>query len=248
MRSRNVESKQLGAWLFSGMSAPLALFAGGMAWQTVALATAICLTVCYLVVQADVFPAKWLCATELTWLVVALAAFGHWISGSWPSGSVYPAVPLTLLLLGAISAGMGTEAAGRTGSVIFWLLALVYSVVVAAGLGNIEVKELAAYDSGLDLRLVSVLLLPCLAVWLKRNGRSMPLGSLAGIGLWSVLVSAMVTGGLSLQVAMNVEMPLYQWLEGLNVLGVLQRFESLVSAALTMGDRKSTRLNSSHAL
>lgn len=234
MQSRNVESKQLGAWLFAGMTAPLTLFAGGMAWQSVALMTVICLAVCYVVNRADISPAKWLCATELVWLVVVLAALGRCISVSWPSGNVFPAVPLTLLLLGALSAGKGTKAAGRVGSVIFWLLALMYSVVVAAGLGNIEVKELAAYDRGLDLRLASVLLLPCLAVWLKRGGGSVPLGSLAGIGGWSVLVSVMVTGGLSLRVAMDAEMPLYQWLEGLNVLGVLQRFESLVSAALTM--------------
>ena len=235
MRSRNVESRQLGAWLFAGMTAPVALFAGGMSWQTVAIISVSCLTICWLVNKSALRMPKWLCLAEMVWLIVVLTAFGRWITGSWPSGNVYPAVPLTLLVLGAICASRGDETAGRAGSIVFWLMALIYGAVVAAGLGDMEVAELLVFDGGLDPRLVAVMLLPCLAAFVKRNGRDLPFGSLVAIGAWTIIVSALVTGGLSLRVSMNAEKPLYKWLEGLSILGTLQRFESLVSVALTMG-------------
>ena len=124
MRSRNEEKRQLGAWLLAGLSAPLAQFAGGMSWQTVALSVSICLPVCWLVSRVTVATVKWVNIAELVWLACVLSALGRWMSESWPSGNTFPAVPLTLLALGAVSAVRGPEQAARGGSVVFWLTAL----------------------------------------------------------------------------------------------------------------------------
>lgn len=235
MQSRNVESRQLGAWLFAGLAAPIAQFAGGMCWQTVAVTAAVCLTVCWLLGQTVIKPGKWISLIEYGWIVYTLTAIGGWITDSWSGGGVYPVVPLILLALGAVSASLGTEKAARAGSTVFWLAALIYSVVAAAGVGRVEAPELGRYEPGLDLRLPVALLIPALAVFMPGEKRRLPLGAVAGIGAFAVAVSVMITGTLSLPVAMETEMPLHEWVEGLTLAGTLQRFEALVSVALTMG-------------
>ena len=235
MRSRNTESRQLGAWLFAGLSAPLAQFTGGMCWQTVAVVALTCLIGCWLLGRIACTPGKWMSLLEGAWLAVVLAVIGRWVSGSWPSGNVFPAVPLTLLALGAGSACRGTGPAARAGSTVFWQVALVYSGVVAAGVGQVEMGERAAFDTKLDLRLVVSLLIPALAVFLPGDWGKLPVRAVAGIWGFAVLLSVLVTGALSLQVAMDSDMPLYEWVKGLTLAGTLQRFEALVSVALTMG-------------
>ena len=235
MRSRNEEKRQLGAWLLAGLSAPLAQFAGGMSWQTVALSVSICLPVCWMVSRVTVVTVKWINIAELVWLACVLSALGRWMSESWPSGNTFPAVPLTLLALGAVSAARGTEHAARGGSVVFWLTALLYSVVAAAGLGKVEWEELAEFNGKVDFRLAVILLLPAVTVFLQRDKKGLPLGSVMGAGVFAVLVSIMVTGALSLRIAQNVEKPLHEWVAGLSLAGTLQRFEALASVALTMG-------------
>lgn len=235
MRSRDVQSRQLGAWLFAGLTAPLAQFAGGMAWLMVALVAGICLIACWLRGRTEVKLGKWLCLVEYIWLIYVLASMGRWITGSWSNGNIYPAVPLTLLALGAVSACRGSGMAARGGSAVFWLVALIYSGVVAAGVGRAELTELIEFDKKLDLRLVVVLLVPGLTAILPGDKSKLPLGALAGIGVFAVLLSILVTGSLSLSVALSVDTPLFEWVEGLSLAGTLQRFEALVSVSLTMG-------------
>ena len=235
MRSRNEEKRQLGAWLLAGLSAPLAQFACGMSWQTVTLVALICLPVCWLVSRVTVVTVKWINIAELVWLACVLSALGRWMSESWPSGNTFPAVPLTLLALGAVSAARGPEQAARGGSVVFWLTALLYSVVVAAGLSQVEWEELTEFNGRVDFRLAVILLLPAVTVFLQRDKKGLPLGSVMGVGAFAVLVSILVTGALSLRIAQNVEKPLHEWVAGLSLAGTLQRFEALASVALTMG-------------
>lgn len=234
MQSHDVNRRQLGAWLFAGLSGPVAQFAGGMAWQTVALTALACLTACWLMGHKTVKPGKWLCYIECAWLVYMLAAMGRWMAGSWSDGNVYPAVPLILLALGAASAGRGKATAARAGSAVFWLVALFCSIALVAGVGQVELQELANINGKLDLRLVTVLLIPSLTVFLPGGKKKVPVGALMGIGGFTILLSVLVTGELSLPVAQSVQMPLYEWVEGLSLAGALQRFESLVSVAVTM--------------
>ena len=48
-------------------------------------------------------------------------------------------------------------------------------------------------------------------------------------------MSVLITGTLSARVAMSADSPLHVWVEGLSLAGTLQRFEAVVSVALTMG-------------
>lgn len=235
MRSRNVESQQLGAWLFTGMTAPLAQFAGKTGWQTVVLAVFACLAVSWLLGRTTRITGRWISILEILWLVIVLAVVGRWICGSWPSGNVFPAVPLTLLALGAFSASRGRETAARAGSTVFWLVALVFSIVAAAGLGEVGLESLGDIDSGFDPRLAVISLTPALTVFLPGEGSEVPLKVVAAVWGFAVLMTVLVTGALSLPVAVGLDMPLYEWVKGLRIAGTLQRFEALVSVALTMG-------------
>ena len=235
MRNDHVNRRQLGAWLFAGLSAPLAQFGGGMTWQMVALVAAICLTSCWFLSRTDVELGRWLCAVQYVWLIFVLASVGRWITGSWSGGNVYPVVPLVLLALAAVSTHRGSGNAARAGSVVFWLIGLIYSAVVAAGAGKVEPTELIGLDRKLDLRLVVILLVPALTACLPGNERKVPVSALTGIGVFAVLLSILITGALSVPVALREDAPLFEWVEGLSLAGTLQRFEALVSVALTMG-------------
>lgn len=235
MRSPNISKRQLGAWLFAALSGPVAQFAGGVSWQTALMTAAVCLGVSFLAGNIYIRPGKWLSLIECLWLVYTLASLGQWIGGSWKSGNVYPAIPLILLALGAAAAGKGVEVAARAGSAVFWLLALIYSGMIAAGIGQVDLRELAVFDGEPDSRLVTVLLIPALTVFLAEDERKCPVGALAGIGAFAVLMSALITGTRSLLVAKESSMPLFDWAENLSLAGTLRRFESLVSVALTMG-------------
>ena len=235
MQNHNVRKRQLSAWLLAGLSAPLAQFAGGMAWQTVAVISAVCLGGCWLVCRLEFAPPKWLCAMEYGWIVCLLGSMASWISESWVSGNAYPAVPLILLALGGASAFRGPENGARVGSIVFWLVALIYAGVVAAGAGEVELRELVYVDRTLDRRLVVALLIPVLAVFWQKEGGVLQVRGLAGIFGFAVLISALITGTLSLPVAAQAKGPLQEWVEGLSLAGTLERFESLVSVALTIG-------------
>ncbi len=235
MRNDHVNRRQLGAWLFAGLTAPIAQFAGGMSWQTAALLAVMCLSVCCLLSRSLLIPGKWLGLTEYGWLIYILMSAGGWIAGSWSDGNVYPAVPLMLLAMGAASSCRGSGIAARAGSVVFWLVALLYSIVLTAGVEQLDLTELNKFEEKLDPRLIVALLIPALAVFLTKDQGDLPFGAGAGPAVFAVLLSVLVTGSLSARVAVTAEMPLFEWVEGLNLAGAVQRFEALVSVALTMG-------------
>lgn len=157
-----------------------------------------------------------------------------WISDSWSSGDVYPSVPLILLLLAAASSCAGPERSARAGSSVFWLTALIFGAVIAAGVGQINVKGLTQVSPKTDLRLIVVLMIPALAALLPNRGKT-PIRYMAGVFVFAVLISVLVTGSLSLRVAENTAAPFRAWVEGLSLAGTVQRFEAVASVALTMG-------------
>ena len=164
-----------------------------------------------------------------------LGGVTSWVSESWLSGDVYPWVPLILLTLGCVSAQRGMENAARVGSILFWLVVLVYVSVVIAGTSVAEGMELSCNVGVVDERLIVVFLIPAVAAIWKDWSASVPIGALGGVLLFAVLLSVMITSALSLPVAVNTEMPLHKWVQGLSFAGTLRRFEAIVSVALNMG-------------
>lgn len=235
MPIRDIKKGQLAAWIFAGVSAPAAQIVGGMAWQTVLLIGVLCLGTCWCISQINIVLPRWLSIIEYIWLICVLGSIAAWTAESWSSGDVYPWVPLILLALGCVSALRSMENAARAGSVLFWLVLLVYAVVIAAGLGTAERIELSYQAGGVDERLIVTLLIPSLAVFCKKRGAGITAYGLAGVLGVAVLLSLLITSSLSLPVAVNTVMPLHKWVQGLSLAGTVQRFEAIVSMALNMG-------------
>ena len=150
------------------------------------------------------------------------------------SETAYPAVPLILLALGVVSAYRGTASAERAACTVFWLIGLVYSAVVAIGVGDVDVNELAAGGVNWNAALSIALLIPALALYHQNEKKRLSVAALAGVGGFAILLSVLITGALSASVAAEGN-PLRRWLSGLCIGGAVQRFEAVVSMVLSMG-------------
>lgn len=205
-----------------------------MPWQNVALIGIVCVLACCLVGRFGTAPSRWMRDLEYLWMICVLSWLLRKPSESWISETAYPAVPLILLALAALSAYRGLSISARTGSCLFWLIALVFAGVIAAGAGEVETKELLKSGTGWDPVLPIILLIPALVIY-AREGSGKALPAALRIGTFAVVISSLVVGTLSLEVAMISENPFREWVSGLSLVGTLQRFDALVSVALTMG-------------
>lgn len=239
MRSRNtVPGSQLYAWLFAAVSAPLAQIAGGCSWYWALLIGGACMLACLGVSclqGGDGNWPVWLCAAQWLWMTAALISAAGWTAGSWQSGNAYPAVPVTLLLLAAVGTDSGAEKTSRIGSVLFWILVLLYSGLLFAGIKEIRLWDAVTGDYGKDYRLIPVFLIPAVSVFLPGGEKRIPIRVLTGILGFGIMLSVWVAGGLPRQAAMEAVSPFYEWVRGLTGIGVAKRFEALASVGLSMG-------------
>ena len=178
---------------------------------------------------------KWFCLLQLPVIALVIAEFANWSVDAWPTGTDFPVVPLTLLALAVFSALHGASVASRVPSVLFWLLAILYSIVLAAGSKNIKAEWLTPSWKLPEEGLLLTLLLPSAVTLLPlEKGRAVyllfpvTLLFLTGAALWTV-------GTISPNVANAVSWPFYEASKSLSLLGVVERFESLVSVAMTLG-------------
>lgn len=238
MFHEKVPQYQLAAWLFVAISAPLIQLVGKHGWLTSLVAGAVLLGLCWLVTAlpaSKIVQKKWFCLLQLIVVVLVTAELSKWSVDSWPTGTDFPVVPLTLLALAVFSALHGASVASRVPSVLFWFLAILYGIVLAAGSKNIKAQWLDPSWELPEASLLLTLLLPAAAVLLPREkGRAMQFAFpviflfLTAAALWTV-------GTISPNVAGEVAWPFYESSKSLSLLGVAERFESLVSVAMTLG-------------
>lgn len=225
----------MGAWLFTSMSGPLAQSVGSVPWPVVLLTGSVCLGAAWYVSRNSVAPGKLFCVTEYLWILCVLGAMVRWIGGSWPAGNVYPAVPMVLLALAAVSACRGEGPSAGAGSVLFWLVALVFAAVFIAGIREVDVSMLAPTEGTVSGNLAVVFLLPAASMFLPAMRRKLSPAWLVSSTVFGTVLAAMIAGSLSPTVAKSAGAPLYQWVRGLGRFGTLERFEAIVAVALTIG-------------
>ena len=235
MENRNITGSQLGAWLFTAMSAPLAQFAGAISWPVVLLTGAVCLAAAGIVSRIVLKQGRALLVLQYIWILCILGAMVRWIAGSWPSGNVYPAVPLVLVALAAVSASGGERPAAGAASVLFWLVVMVFAVVLVAGIREIDITMLSKAEGTPGGILVVVYLLPAAAAFLPGAEKKLTPRWLSSTLVFGTVVSAMIAGLVSPVVAQSADSPLYQWVRGLGIFGTLERFEAIVAVAVTVG-------------
>jgi len=229
-----VPSRQLATWLCAALIPTLLQLAAGIGWPTAAVITVVCCGVVFAVWKWGKSPKQpvlavllYLYVIVLLWSLLPNAAF------SWP-GDNYPAVPLILLALAAWSANKGADAAARVGCVLFWFVLLIYLAVLASGTSEIKYRWLYPELSSDPWAAVALLLVPCTTLTLRKEGRGWtPRLLLPGIFL---LAGAAVTAGiLSPELAKVLPDTFYTAVRSLNLLGIAQRFEAVLSAGMTVG-------------
>lgn len=223
------------AWLAVSMCAPLVQVAGGCNWLTVLVTGAVSLVLAAVVLGIGIqITGRWLLWAELAWLSVVAAEIASWTTAYWPQYQTFPVVPLTLVVLAFVASGEGTERASRAGTVLFWFLLLLNAVVLLAGAKEVELKWLMPERISLKPRLALVLLLPFLMVY-HGEGNKGAWKSLGPILLFGLAVSAVAFGVLSPGIAEESVSAFYETSRSLSLLGFVERFESVVAAALTLG-------------
>ena len=222
-------------WLAVSMCAPLAQVAGGTGWTTVLVTGVTCFALAATFLSFGVeISAKWLLCAQLLWLSAAASEIASWTTAYWPQYRSFPLVPLTLIAVSVLAAVGGGDQASRVGAVLFWFLVLLYGVVVVAGAKEIEAKWLLPGKVALQPRLAMVMLLPLLLVY-HGEGTKGNWKSLIGVLLFALAISVITVGVLSPEIAEGSASAFYEVSKSLSLLGIVERFESVVAAALTLG-------------
>lgn len=232
MLNKQLTGRQILLWSIAAVSAPLAIYAGGSSWEWTLLAGLICTAAVLATLKyGDGNYGIILRAGQLIVIAMAAGTFAKDISPCW--GQRELAMPLTMIVLAALCAMGGAERAGRVSCVIVWIIAIIYIVVLSAGVKNMDIGRLKPDGEG-QLMLLPSFLVPAviLILPLDQGKRLCWLGISA---LFGTVISIWCAATLTRQGVQLVEIPFYEYSKSLNLLGVAERFEALASVALTLG-------------
>ncbi len=237
MYNKEIKAAPLCAWLMAAMSAPLAIAVAGQDYLPVLIVTVGCGLICwcvYLLSRGKCSGKRWYCTVQVLWLIVAVGVSANWANACWQTQGSLQTVPLVLLALAALSAWDGAERASRVGGAVFWLLALLYAVILIAGVGNLKLSWLAPSMGESSPMLIFTLLLPVVITFLPRVKKSCA-PVLPCIEVFGLLLTVWTLGTISPKTAKAVAFPFYEYSKSMNLFGVARRLEAVVSVALTMG-------------
>lgn len=249
--------RQLLALLTVALSAPLAIVCSGAGWLWVLTAAALA-GVFYLLIAYAVreLPSglgyagmlsraygKWagrvLAGLYWVWLALGAARAGRMAELAFPGGQGFPLIPLVLLVVAALTAAKSTASVCRFGGVLYLFVAALLVFTLAFGAANVEIQNLRPVGEPSELAgPLSVWLLPVVGLFLldRMDGSRRKWGRwyLLAAGL-AVALSLVCTGALSLPLAKQAANPFWMMSRSISVLGVMERFEALISALLSLG-------------
>lgn len=232
MCHKEISEKQFSAWLAATLAAPLAQTASACSWPVALVVGGICLLVCWAVAKYVAEPDRWLKLLQCLWICLIISELLHWSTYCWPTHQSYWAVPLTLFVLGIWTVAGGQEKAARVGCVLFWPLMLLLGAVFLSGIPEVKVENLKPDWQMPDAHLITVMLFPVLCQPGERKEKG---GLLTGLMLFALITSVVTTGVLSPAVSSHMKAPVYELSRSLSLLGIAERFESLIAAAMTLG-------------
>ncbi len=238
LRTETVDSSGLWPWLTAAMFAPAAQSLGSAPWPwTLALALgAMAVFLCAEMVTGRPWRCgKVLAVVEYLFLTLCVGMVLRRVDDCWLGAEGSWVIPAVVLVLAACAAERGVNTGLRSGATLFWFIAIAFLVLVVFSLPDVEASDLypGRWNShGTD---IGVLLIPGVALLLPRRRGKNPwpwaLAIVAGAGLISVLTA----GALSFGVAAETKGAFFQMVRGIEILGVAERFEALVAAAMTLG-------------
>lgn len=238
MFSEKIPLTRLYLWVMIALSGPLAQLAGVTSWLTVAVTAVICGLLCVAVLslqQKDKSPSGWLCAAQLLLLAIFVGQLAAKSAGSWDEGNTDPVVPLILLLLAALCAKSGGEKASRTITAVVWLIAVMFALVLGAGTTMIRGENLQPVWQKPNWELAALLLIPAVSVLLPRQNKSEIRWLPVITGAFAVIINLWVIGCMSPELAAQQKGAFLEYSKSISLFGVAERFEAVVSCALTVG-------------
>lgn len=236
--NENISSARLGEWLIVAMSGPFAYLAGRQSWTTILSVSAICLLALWAVLArptCKLLSLPFFCLLEYGFLTAVCVATASWSSNIWPTGQGYPVVPLTLFGLSTASAWFGANRASKGIGVLFWMIAILYSILLTFGMRNVKLGYLMPQFETPEPVIWFLFLLPLVAQFLPREKDKRISGYMVVLAGLALLFALWTEGNLSLDAAKQVSWPFYEAGESVHLFGIANRLESLISVAVTIG-------------
>lgn len=238
MSHKKVQARALWAWSVAGFTAPAAQILGSVSWPLVLGIGLLCGTIWVVVSKATAegwHGPKFVYGVEYIILVLALMLWASLSGQCWTTNKAVRIIPLVLLTLSSCAAEGGIRAGSRCGRTLFWALAAMFLLLGAFSLPDVQVRWLKPNDN-LDVSsTLLVFLLPMVSLLLPREDgtRLWPWAMIStGTGFAVALLSS---GVLSPQVSGGTDGAFFAMVRGISILGVAERFEAVVAAAMTLG-------------
>lgn len=238
MTHKKVQARALWAWAVAGFTAPAAQVLGSISWPLVlgiGLLVGIVWVVASKVTAEGWHGPKIVYAMEYVVLILTLTLWASLSSKCWTTNTAGQTIPVVLLILSACAAEGGIRAGSRCGRTLFWALTAMFLLLGAFSMPNVEYRWLKPNDN-IDVgTTLWVFLLPLVTLLLPREdgAKLWPWPTvLVGTGFAVALLSP---GVLSPQVSSVTDGAFFAMVRGISILGVAERFEAVVAAAMTLG-------------
>ena len=234
--NHKLQTAQFGAWTLAAVIPAILSIIGRSSWIAVLPIALLCGGICLYVLRAEKMEAsRWLWGLELLWLILLLGGLASQCATCWEDVNAFPAIPVILLAVAAWASCKGVWRAGRTGAVLIWFVLPILGVVFLAGTADVQWSWVRTEMTSPDGMLVSLLLVPCLGLFLPRKGEAKEKSFCIVPVVVAIIASVVADGVLGPEVASNVPNTFYEFSKSVTLLGVAERFEALVACALTGG-------------
>ncbi len=175
---------------------------------------------------------RWFAALRAVWCCFVLGLLLDLTRGLFPLSHGAWIVPAVLALLAALAAAKGSDVAPRMAAVLWPFLLALVAVVALFAAPDIEPERLASFgSSGETAAALALVLLPGMRP-MRRGRAKMPAFLLLAVVL-TALPPLLCFGTLGRAQTAALPFPLYASAQSISVFGVMERFEVLLSAALT---------------
>lgn len=224
MENPETTQKKHDLWCLAAMMAPVTQAASSSDWLAVAATGAVAV-----LVGGWSVPAKgWCLRLQRVFAALLVGHIMHWSTLYWQDLPFRQAVPWVLLALAVWTARVPGKGAS-IGCVLLWPVVFLLGAVLLSGVSEVNLEYLKPTLRLPELTLFTALLFPAFRPEGKKRGRI----TIATAG--AVLVSVITVGVLSWGVSRSAPSGIYELSRSLPFLGIADRFESLIAAAMTMG-------------
>ena len=245
-----ISARQAGAWGVCAASVPAVLTCAGLGWGWVLLGCAIAAGY-YVLTQELAGGAVYLpeftvrafgkaagrvvLAIGGVFTLLAAAQTARRAGNAFPDGTAELAGGV-IVLLGTLAGEKGAKQAAKVCGVLFLVLAGLYTIIILAAAKNVQLRWMEPWGGARQtLEVVPPLLVLTCLRFLPGRKAAVKSGWLGLLAVCPAAFAALTAGCLSPRLTQQLTFPFYTVSQSLSVLGVMERLEPVVSAALLLG-------------